>query len=80
MKDNLEEKFADGFHFWNHGADGSYLTEFLLSKGYEVHGSSAGPRLSIRIVWITSIRIRTKRGARFYLHYGDLANGQGSAV
>ena len=25
------------------GQDGSYLTEFLLGKGYDVHGSSAGP-------------------------------------
>jgi GDPmannose 4,6-dehydratase len=31
------------------GQDGSYLAEFLVEKGYEVHGSSAGPRCSTRI-------------------------------
>ena len=28
------------------GQDGSYLTEFLLNKGYEVHGISADHHLS----------------------------------
>ena len=28
------------------GQDGSYLSELLLEKGYEVHGSSAARRLT----------------------------------
>jgi len=31
------------------GQDGAYLAEFLLGKGYEVHGSSVGPPFSIPI-------------------------------
>ncbi|NTV46337.1 MAG: GDP-mannose 4,6-dehydratase [Chlorobiales bacterium] len=56
------------------GQDGSYLAEFLLSKGYEVHG----------IVRRTSITQRNRVDHlhddpaykdRFFLHYGDLADG-----
>ena len=47
------------------GQDGSYLAEFLLEKGYEVHG----------IVRRTSL-INTHRIDHIYsqlnLHYGDL--------
>ena len=47
------------------GQDGSYLAEFLLSKGYEVHG----------IVRRSSL-INTHRIDHIYekitLHYGDL--------
>lgn len=51
------------------GQDGSYLAEFLLSKGYEVHG----------IVRRTSTTTRTRvdhlRGHRsFNLHYGNMAD------
>lgn len=57
------------------GQDGSYLTEFLLAKGYEVHG----------IIRRTST-FNTDRlehiyqdphdpSARLYLHYGDLTDG-----
>ena len=57
------------------GQDGSYLAEFLLSKGYEVHGiirrvsacntgrldqACADPRVA---------------GDRLFLHYGDLSDG-----
>lgn len=54
------------------GQDGSYLTELLLEKGYEVHG----------IVRRTSVMTRSRidllrsdvalYGKRFFLHYGDL--------
>ena len=32
------------------GQDGSYLAEFLLEKGYEVHGITVVLRLQIRLV------------------------------
>lgn len=55
------------------GQDGSYLTEFLLDKGYEVHG----------IVRRNSTLIRSRiehlfpeyKDKRIFLHYGDLADG-----
>ena len=57
------------------GQDGSYLTEFLLAKGYEVHG-----------VKRRSSSLNTDRldhiyedfheaGTRFFLHYADLTDG-----
>ena len=38
------------------GQDGSYLSEFLLEKGYEVHGIKR--RGSSRNAWTRSIKIR----------------------
>lgn len=59
------------------GQDGSYLAEFLLQKGYEVHGivrrqsSTYRPRLDAV----------SRRGdlplERLHLHYGDLGDGGG---
>lgn len=51
------------------GQDGSYLSEFLLEKGYEVHG----------VVRRTSVEKRERidhllAHPHFYLHYGDLAD------
>lgn len=56
------------------GQDGSYLTEFLLSKGYKVHG----------IIRWDSIFTTEKinhlyqdphiNGARLFLHYGDMTD------
>ncbi len=57
------------------GQDGSYLAELLLDKGYEVHGvvrRSASFNTS-RIDHI--YRDPHDRGARLFLHYGDLADG-----
>ena len=55
------------------GQDGSYLSEFLLEKGYEVHGlvrrSSSFNRGRIE-----DIRQRTKSSGRFQLHYGDMTD------
>lgn len=54
------------------GQDGSYLAEFLLSKGYEVHG------LIRRASTFNTHRIAHlyqdphESGARLFLHYGDL--------
>jgi GDPmannose 4,6-dehydratase len=57
------------------GQDGSYLAEFLLEKGYEVHG------LMRRGSTFTTSRIdhlyqdRHVHGVRLFLHYGDLSDG-----
>ncbi len=56
------------------GQDGSYLAEFLLSKGYEVHG------LIRRTSTFNTSRIDHiyvdphEPGARLFLHYGDLSD------
>ena len=57
------------------GQDGSYLAEFLLKKGYEVHG------LVRRASTFTTERIEHlyldahEPTARLFLHYGDLSDG-----
>ncbi|NRQ49344.1 GDP-mannose 4,6-dehydratase [Aeromicrobium stalagmiti] len=54
------------------GQDGSYLTEFLLDKGYEVHG------LVRRSSTLNRSRIDHLAGNdRLHLHYGDLTDGVG---
>jgi GDPmannose 4,6-dehydratase len=59
------------------GQDGSYLAEFLLGKGYEVHG------LLRRASLFNTDRVDHlyqdphESGARLTLHYGDLADGTG---
>ena len=58
------------------GQDGSYLTELLLSKGYEVHG------LIRRASTFNTGRIDHlyqdphESGVRLFLHYGDLSNSE----
>jgi len=58
------------------GQDGSYLAEFLLGKGYEVHG------LIRRASTFNTDRIDHiyqdphDPNARLFLHYGDLSNGE----
>ena len=51
------------------GQDGSYLAEFLLDKGYEVHGlirrHSVAENQTVRI---------EKNRQRLNLHYGDLTD------
>src|SRR3989442_5152438 len=57
------------------GQDGSYMAEFLLSKGYEVHG------LKRRSSSFNTDRVDPiyedfhESGARFRLHYADLTDG-----
>lgn len=51
------------------GQDGSYLTELLLSKGYEVHG------LVRRSSTLNRSRIDHIHDERLQLHYGDLTDG-----
>lgn len=59
------------------GQDGSYLAEFLLAKGYEVHGvvrrSSTSNTARIDHLY----RDPHETDVRLFLHYGDLADGTG---
>lgn len=56
------------------GQDGSYLAEFLLSKGYEVHGiirrSSTFNTHRIDHIYVDPHALK----ARLFLHYGDLSD------
>lgn len=56
------------------GQDGSYLAELLLEKGYEVHGMKRRSSLynthRVEHLFID----RHKKGAKFFLHYGDLSD------
>ena len=56
------------------GQDGSYLAEFLLDKGYEVHGMKRRTSLfnTGRIDHI--IEGHKKNGENFHLHHGDLTD------
>ncbi|HOX55238.1 MAG: GDP-mannose 4,6-dehydratase [Candidatus Omnitrophica bacterium] len=58
------------------GQDGSYLAEFLLSKGYEVHGiirrASTFNTARINHIYIDP----HKSGAKLFLHYGDLSDSE----
>ena len=57
------------------GQDGSYLTELLLEKGYEVHGlvrrSSSFNRGRIDPIWAS----HPEASDRLHLHYGDMTDG-----
>ena len=58
------------------GQDGSYLAEFLLSKGYEVHGiirrASTFNTSRLDHIYVDP----HTPGARLHLHYGDLADSE----
>jgi GDPmannose 4,6-dehydratase len=58
------------------GQDGSYLAEFLLSKGYEVHGiirrASTFNTGRIDHIYVDP----HEQGARLFLHYGDLSDSE----
>ena len=58
------------------GQDGSYLAEFLLSKGYEVHGiiRRASTFNTSRIDHI--YQDPHEPDVRLFLHYGDLSNSE----
>ncbi|MEJ2668195.1 MAG: GDP-mannose 4,6-dehydratase, partial [Deinococcales bacterium] len=59
------------------GQDGSYLTELLLSKGYEVHGIIRRAS-TFNTDRIDHLYIDPHRSdARMILHYGDLSDGPG---
>ncbi len=56
------------------GQDGAYLAEFLLDKGYVVHGIKRRTSLfnTDRIDHL--YRDRHEKGVRFFLHHGDLTD------
>jgi GDPmannose 4,6-dehydratase len=58
------------------GQDGSYMTEFLLSLGYEVHGimRRASTFNTHRIDHL--YRDPHNPGTRLFLHFGDLSSGE----
>lgn len=70
MKTRQKAAFITGIT----GQDGSYLAEFLLRKGYEVHGmirrSSSFNTSRIEHLY----KDPHKKGIRLFLHYGDIAN------
>jgi GDPmannose 4,6-dehydratase len=59
------------------GQDGSFLAEFLLAKGYDVHG------IVRRASTFNTDRLDPvyadphEQGVRLHLHYGDLTDGTG---
>uniref|UniRef100_UPI0025E07C0D GDP-mannose 4,6-dehydratase n=1 Tax=Anaerovibrio sp. TaxID=1872532 RepID=UPI0025E07C0D len=54
------------------GQDGSYLAEFLLDKGYDVHGIIRRSSVDYRE------RIAHLEGKpHFHLHYGDMGDSMG---
>ena len=55
------------------GQDGSYLAEFLLEQGYEVHGIKRR-QSTINTERIDHLRYDKKYRDRFFLHYGDLTD------
>lgn len=60
------------------GQDGSYLAEFLLNKGYEVHGilrrSSSFNTGRIEHLYIEKYIEDMHNAKNFYLHYGDITD------
>ena len=58
------------------GQDGSYLSEFLLSKGYQVHGiirrASTFNTSRINHIYVDP----HEPNASFFLHYGDLSDSE----
>src|SRR5574344_3139661 len=62
------------------GQDGSYLAEFLLEKGYEVHGiirrSSSFNTGRIEHLYIDELIEDMHKERKVYLHYGDLTDSE----
>ncbi|MFN3326305.1 MAG: GDP-mannose 4,6-dehydratase [Bryobacteraceae bacterium] len=71
----MQRAFITGIN----GQDGSYLAEFLLEKGYEVHGIKrrASSFNTERIDHI--YQDRHESDARLFLHYADLSDGSSLA-
>jgi len=55
------------------GQDGSYLAEFLLSKGYQVHGIVRRASL-FNTDRIDHLHVGEAANSNFHLHYGDLSD------
>ena len=60
------------------GQDGSYLAEFLLEKGYEVHGiirrSSSFNTGRIEHLYIEDLIEDMHNNRKVHLHYGDMTD------
>lgn len=56
------------------GQDGAYLAEFLLDKGYEVHGLKRRSSLFNTQRVDHLYRDPHRQGVRFFMHYGDLTD------
>ncbi len=60
------------------GQDGSYLAEFLLEKGYNVHGvirrSSTFNTQKIEHLYIDDLIEDMHKDRKIYLHYGDMTD------
>ena len=57
------------------GQDGSYLSKFLLKKGYQIHGVKRRSS-SLNTNRIDDIYEDIHDAKNFFLHYGDLTDGQ----
>ena len=56
------------------GQDGAYLAEFLLDKGYEVHGIKRRASLFNTQRVDHLYQDPHEKGRKFILHYGDLTD------
>ena len=56
------------------GQDGSYLSELLLSKGYEVHGMIRRSSLEVRTRIDHLYQDPHIKDRNFFLHYGDMTD------
>ncbi|NCT37344.1 GDP-mannose 4,6-dehydratase [Bacillus sp. EB93] len=60
------------------GQDGSYLAEFLLEKGYEVHGiirrSSSYNQERLEDIFTIAEAEALRNNENFHLHYGDITD------
>ena len=55
------------------GQDGSYLSEFLLEKGYEVHGTLRRSSLEVK-GRISHLYEGKNKNKKFHVHYGDVTD------
>src|SRR5438552_3409278 len=55
------------------GQDGAYLAEFLLTKGYDVHGVKRRSSL-VNTERINHLFFNKSLAERFHLHYGDVTD------
>jgi GDPmannose 4,6-dehydratase len=73
MSASMKKAFITGIT----GQDGSFLAEFLIAKGYQVHGlirrSSSFNTGRLEHLYVDPHDPK----ARFFLHYGDLSDGGG---
>lgn len=62
------------------GQDGSYLAEFLIEKGYEVHGiirrSSSFNTARIEHLYLNEALEDMHKTRKVYLHYGDMTDSE----